>query len=181
MTEIAGAIVGAVAVICIPLIAWFSRRATREGRLMLRVERLGSLFALMPDSPERETFKIQLTGAIGNLNAWLNPGNIRRRKIIKRISTAIYLVGVLAALVALPSVDTTKSPWFSSAFGAFVGVAISAASLIAAYILERTARRQASMNEKAVEDAAAELRMDALRRGEMPSDPSRDTLSPSKR
>ena len=50
MTEIAGSIVGAAVVICIPLIAWFSRRATREGRLMLPVERLGIVYALMPHS-----------------------------------------------------------------------------------------------------------------------------------
>ena len=55
MSDVTAAVVGAVAVTCIPVFAWFSRRATKEGRLLLRVDRLGKAYALMPDSDEKVT------------------------------------------------------------------------------------------------------------------------------
>lgn len=72
MNQLVGAVIGAIAVVSIPLVAWFSRRATREGRLLVRVERLGSAYRVMPASGERTEFEQHLRRAIAHLNDWLS-------------------------------------------------------------------------------------------------------------
>ena len=178
MSEVFAAALGALAVIGIPLVAWFSQRATREGRLLLRVERLGSVYALMPISPEKETFEVHLTGAVADLNAWLDADNAKRRKTIRLVSGWTYAIGVVAVLIALPSVDTAKNPWQSSLLGAVIGVTIAAVTTGASFLLERSARAKSARAAKEREDAAAALRMEALRQGEpMPmAQPSKKRL-----
>lgn len=166
MSEVIGAVIGAVAVICIPLVAWFSRRATREGRLLLRLERLGSVFALIPDSAEKDVFEVHLTGAAGDLNSWLDADNAKRRKLIRNINRWTYGIGVLAALFALPSIDSAANPWQSSLLGAASGVAIAAVTMGASLLLERSARSKSARAAKEREDAATALRIEALRQGE---------------
>jgi len=166
MPEVVAAILGALAVIGIPLVAWFSRRATREGRLLLRVERLGSVHALMPASPEKDTFEGYLTAAVADLNTWLNPENAKRRKLIRNINWLTYVVGVIAVILAFPSIDTAANPWQSSVLGVGIGLAIAVVSLGASYLLERNARAESARALEEREQAATALRMDALRHGE---------------
>ncbi|TFD47156.1 hypothetical protein E3T33_03785 [Cryobacterium sp. TMT1-2-1] len=165
MSEITGAAIGALAVICIPLIAWFSRRATPEGRLTLRVERLGNVYALMPESQEKETFRQHLTGAISNLNTWLDPDARKRRRVIQGAAVSVYLVGVVLAMWVINSVDENVKPWVSPILGAALGVAISGVAIVMALLLERSARRKAGKSTKAAEEAATALRIEALKMG----------------
>lgn len=169
MPEIVGAIVGALAVIGIPIAAWLSRRVTQEGRRTLRVERLGGVYALMPESPEKEAFKLHVTDAIASLNLWLDPDNSRRRRIVRRVSTVAYIVGVLVVLVTVPLVSPTKTPLFSSVFGIVIGIVISLITFGTSYILERKTRAEKSREAAEQSKAAAAARMDALLRGEAPT------------
>jgi hypothetical protein len=175
MSEVFAAALGALAVIGIPIAAWFSRRATREGRLLLRVERLGSVYALIPTSSEKEKFAVHLVRATANLNAWLDVDNAKRRKTIRLVSGWTYGIGVIAVLVVIPTIDTDAHPWQSSLLGAVVGIAIAAVTMGTSFLLERSARTKASRAATEREAAAAALRMEALRRGE-----SIPTLRPSK-
>ncbi|HEX4402913.1 MAG TPA: hypothetical protein VHZ98_16450 [Galbitalea sp.] len=168
MPGIIGAVVGALAVIGIPIVAWLSRRVTQEGRRMLRVERLGTVYAVMPDSPEKDAFKVHVTGAIASLNSWLDPDNARRRRIVRGVSTVTYVVGVILVLVTVPFVDATKNPWFSSLFGIVIGFGIALITFGTSYILDRSTRAKKSREAAQQERAAAAARMDALMRGEAP-------------
>ncbi|MHC5795330.1 hypothetical protein ACVXZ4_04155 [Lacisediminihabitans sp. FW035] len=169
MSEILAAVFGAIAIIGIPLAAWLSRRATKEGRLTLRVERLGTVYALMPESPEKETFKQHVTVAVEALNVWLNPDNARRRQISRRVSTILWLVCVAAVFIAVPFVDTTKTPWVTSVLGVVIGSVIALVTFSTSYLLERSARIKNHHDAAERENAAAAIRMEALRRGEAPS------------
>jgi hypothetical protein len=120
----------------------------------------------MPESTEKDVFKGQLTGAIDELNTWLDSDNLKRRIILRRVRGATYVVGVGAVLVSLPFADHSTNPWFSTVLGASIGMAIALVTFCASYFLERSARRQAAVQEKAREDAAAATRIEALRRGE---------------
>lgn len=170
MSEITGAIIGALSIICIPLIAWFSRRATPEGRLILRVERLGRLYALMPESEEKESFKPRLTEAVGNLNAWLDPHARSGRRIIQAVAVSVYLVGVVAAMLVINSVGEDVKSWVSPLLGVCLGMTISGITIVTAQLVARTVQRKILAAAMASEEEASALRMDALRRGAPISD-----------
>jgi hypothetical protein len=169
MSALVGAIIGAVALICIPLIAWFSRRSTREGRLILRVERLGNVFALMPESSQKDTFKARVNSAVASLNSWLDPDNVKRRKTIRRVSFGTYALCVAVVLFSALFVNTSKTPWFTSVVGIVLGVLIAVITQGTTFFLERSARVK---KEKAVletENAATAARIEALRLGQAPN------------
>lgn len=167
MSEVVSAVVGAIAVLSIPLIAWFSRRATREGRLLARVERLGAVYGVMPASDERDEFEQHFRRAISGLNDWLNIEKRARRKLQRQISVAVYVVGVLFVLVAIPLVGPGTPA--ASTLGIVVGVLISLISLGSSYLIDLSAARSAAATA-AKESAKAETaRLDALRRGEAPT------------
>ncbi|CAO1649202.1 hypothetical protein NYA9BBAC_00222 [Salinibacterium sp. NYA9b] len=166
MSEIFATVLGALAVIGIPLVAWFSRRATREGRLLLRIERLGAAYALMPISPEKDSFEVHLIGAITDLNEWLEADNAKRRKLIRLIHGWIYAIGVIAVFIAIPSLETAERPWQSFLIGSVLGITIAAVTIGASFLLERGARAKSALAAKEREEGAAALRMKALLKGE---------------
>lgn len=166
MSEVIGAVIGALAVVGIPIIAWYSRRATREGRLVLRVERLGGVYALMPDSAEKDAFKPHLTTAISYLNAWLDEDNVKRRRLIRTISGITYVGGLVAGLALVPLIEGVANPWFTAAIGVVLGLAITAITTGSRYLIERHARRKAEKVATDREGAVTAERVEALKRGE---------------
>lgn len=165
MTEILGAAIGAVAVIAIPLIAWFSRRTTKEGRLLLRVERLGAAYAVMPDSEERAQFEQHLRAAITNLNDWLDVEKRARRKLQRRISVLAYVLGMLLVFIALPFVGPDNSV-ASSVLGIVVGSLIAVVNVVSGLLIERAASTKARREAEAAAAEEQTQRMEAIRRGE---------------
>ena len=165
MDQLIGASIGALAVICIPLFGWFSRRVTPEGRLILRVERLGSVYALMPKSLESDEFKTHLTEAIGNLNEWLDADSRKRRRIVRTVSIVSYVVGIALALPIIGLVDESVRSWLSPVVGAVIGGAIVGASSLTNRYLEIRERRKTKRTSEARDEAAAAERMEAVRRG----------------
>lgn len=164
MLELVGAVIGAIAVVVIPLVAWSSRRLTKEGRLLLRIERLGSARALMPDSPQRKRFEEHLNQVTSELNEWLDEGNKKRRRVQRRVSIGTYVVGVVAVFLSLPFTSPTD-PWRSSVIGGVIGTLIAVVTLVTSYLLERNARREAERAEMQRAEAEQAKRMDALRSG----------------
>jgi hypothetical protein len=164
MYELVGPVIGAIAVIGIPLVAWLSRRSTREGRLLMRVERLGTAHALMPDSAEKNSFAVYLVAAISDLNSWLNPDNAKRRRLIRRIFGWTYALGVIAVLISIPAVNDESKPWLPSTLGISIGTGIAAITMGSSFLIERSARRKAALARKRAEDAESQARMEALLR-----------------
>lgn len=163
MSEIYSAVLGAFAITSIPLIAWLSRRATPEGRLTLRVQRLGHVYALMPESPERETFKVHLINAMSNLNEWLDLDWSKLRKKITFISVSAYIVGLIAAILIVRNADATA--WVRPLVGVGMGLAITTVSVIAAVLLGKTERKRMTRTAHEADEAKAAARMEAVRLG----------------
>jgi hypothetical protein len=172
MYVILGAALGALAAIGIPLVTWVSRRATSGGRLAIQVERLGIVYALMPDSSEKETFKLHLIKAIRNLNAWLDIDATQRRKVIQLASAPVYLVGVVLVVAIALGAASAARPWISFGGGAVVGLAVGIVGNVTASLFDRHARQKKSQADKETEDAAASVRFESIRTGEPPRAPS---------
>ena len=158
LIQLLPAVIGAIALVGIPAVAWFSRRATREGRLLLRIERLGSAYALLPDSLERTTFERHLTVAVAALNDWLDESNKARRRLERKIFWWSYSIGVIlvTAYVALTPFKT--NPWVTGLVEVVVAGLISLVTYGSSSLLSRRARKD-----------AADRRMQAISRGESPA------------
>jgi len=72
MEQMWAAIIGAVALVGIPVGAWLSRRFTKEGRLLLRIERLGAVHQVVPDSPQRDALGRRVLLLVEELNEWID-------------------------------------------------------------------------------------------------------------
>lgn len=164
MIEFASALIGALVVASIPAIAWLSKRATREGRLMLRIQQLGSTFALMPESQEKEIFRGFLDSAVSELNAWLEPDNFKRRRLIRGSSIAIYVIGLISVFVLVPVTNAVDDPKFSVLIGSVIGILIVVATSLTSYFLERRSRRDAAERSVAAAAAATAERIALLAR-----------------
>jgi hypothetical protein len=167
MSDLLGPILATIAVVGIPLISWFSRRATHEGRLLLRVERLGAAYALMPDSAERAEFEQHLRQVVGSLNQWLDADNRARRQLRVALSAIVYVLGVSAVVVLVSFIgsgDSAVGFWLGVAGGALVAVINFGISLL----VDRWATRKAASKEQSERDAEASARLEALRLGKQP-------------
>ena len=144
-----GSVVGALAVLIIPIAAWFAPRATQEGRLMLRVERLGKIFVTMPESTERETFEEHYRSAVSSLNDWLDLDARALRRAARTVAVATYLLGltILVLVVVLgESLDSTQRVLVGLGIGTFISIG----SFGGRFLLEmRAAERRRSENEQA--------------------------------
>ncbi|WP_167041284.1 hypothetical protein [Salinibacterium sp. ZJ454] len=160
MTEL----LGVLAVIGTPLLLWFTRRTTREGRLLLRIERLGTAHSLMPDSPEKTTFETHVNRLVADLNVWLDEGNRRRRSIQRSVTWTSYCAGVLAVVASLPFTDP-EQPWRSTVLGTMIGLAIAATTSVSSYILARNARKELDGVERSQAAAEEAARIEALKMG----------------
>jgi hypothetical protein len=164
MAEVFGPLVTAIAVVGIPLVSWFSRRATREGRLLLRVERLGSAFAVMPASAERTEFELHLRNAVALLNEWLDSENRDRRRIRIAVLVAASLAALVVLIFAFPIVgaaNTVGQTWLGVAVGSSIALINFGTSLL----IERAAARKSAAREQSARAAEATARMEALRLG----------------
>jgi hypothetical protein len=159
MSEVAGAVIAALALLGIPVVTWFSRRATREGRLLLRIERLGAVYALMPPSEERETFEKFLRAAIRDLNKWMDLDSTKRRRIHRWVFGLTYGLGVVASVALVQSVDQQAKIWVSPIAGIGAGVVISMITLLASEILDRRAKNELETATNEKERAQIQARM----------------------
>lgn len=166
MVEILSTVIGSITLIGVALASWLSQRATRERRLLLRVQKLGNAYALMPDSVEKATFESHLNGAVANLNQWLDPVNTARRKLIRTINRGTYAFSFIVALIVFASINANDNPWASSVVGASIGIFIAVVTSASSYLIERSDRKKAAEAEKERERVAASLRKAAFVRGE---------------
>lgn len=165
METIWGATITALVLLLIPIVGWFSRRATKEGRLTLRVERLGTVYAAMPDSGERETFKAHYLAAISDLNVWLDIDARALRQARRGIYVITYLVGVVLLFVVstqLPRGDVAASTL--AGFG--IALIISTGTFGGGAALERLAARKQERELARARQEDDEAKLESFRRGE---------------
>lgn len=162
MNEVVAAIIGAAAVILIPLFAWSSQRLTREGRLLVRVNRLGSAFAVMPQSPEKVEFEGYLRRAVADLNEWISPAKKAQRAVVRFIGGVLYIFGVAGLFIVYRTFGIENS-FLTSLLGVLIGAGVAALSLMASNIIQRVAAQREDAQQR-------EERMERIRRGELPRD-----------
>ncbi|GHF14839.1 hypothetical protein [Pseudolysinimonas yzui] len=163
MNEIVAAVIGGAAVVLIPLFAWSSQRLTREGRLLLRVHRLGSAFAVMPESPEKKDFEGHLRRAVADLNEWVSPAKKAQRAVVRFIAGSLYILGV-AGLFITYQVFGIEDSILTSLLGVLIGAGVAAASLMVSNIVQRVAAQRE-------DDQQREERMERIRLGKAPGGP----------
>lgn len=169
MSELLTAGIGAIALTLVSLVSWYSPRATFEGRLLIRVERLGAAFAVMPSSPEKDSFARHLTGEIKKLNAWIDPNNARKRRVVRNVKIGLLIPAFAGLLLVLPAVAPDLPPAVPALVGFGIGTVIAIVAIVVEQAMEKLTRRR-DETELAERDAAeAEARMSSLRRGEAPS------------
>ncbi len=96
MNEFLAAVIGALAVVVVPAVGWFSQRLTREGRLLLRIDRLGAAYVLLPDSKEKSALGAHLRLAVADLNMWLEPSNKAVRMLRRVITWTLFVIAVVS-------------------------------------------------------------------------------------
>jgi Na+/proline symporter len=162
MSEIGAAAIGALALLGIPIVAWLSKRATREGRLLLRAERLGVVYSTLPDSKERESFKAHVVAVVDELNSWMDVDKTRSRRAIRAIWIATIIAGTTAAIAIAPLIAREFFPWL----GVVLGLAMSAITQVGTFLIERRERTRSSEAKRASAEAEMTKRLDARRRGD---------------
>lgn len=150
MNEFFAALIGASAVVVVPLVAWLTQRFTQEGRLLIRIDRYGRAFALMPESSERDEFESHLLRSISELNRWLDPSN-RRIRLLQRLITWGLGVAMTVILAVVLGVLHIHDPALTFPIGLAAGAVVAMISIISGTLLEKSATRKSSANIAMVE------------------------------
>lgn len=145
------------------LLRWFPRRV----RLMAKVERLGTLYALMPESPQKASFHRHVVAAIEELDEWLDISNVSRRRIVISVQWVLS-IGAVAALSVYGGPDLATSPAWMVGAGAAAGLAIAVIASALESVLQRRAQRLSEIADAENEEALATSRRAAIARGELP-------------
>jgi hypothetical protein len=151
-----GSVLGAVAIIAIPLIAWLSPRLTRQGRLLGRISRLSAAYQSMPLSTERDRLGEHITDLGAQLLEWID-GDTHAHRVVRHWLNAIIFLLAIGTAVAINMQlhpDPTVALIINLALGFTAGVLIV---ITTEWLDRRAARRRKA--------AAQEARASAFRRG----------------
>jgi len=166
MDQIVGDIIGGLALIAIPLVAWGSRRATSEGRKLLRVERLGNIYSVMPAGPDKAEFEKHVVRAIQNVNAWIDIDTVNRRILMRLLAVVTFLAGVACAIWVTTIPGPNVDDWFKFGTGIVFGSLIAIVNFISSTLLERRALAQRTSAQLRASGAHEEARRLAFKNGE---------------
>lgn len=159
------AIIGAIALVGIPVGAWLSRRFTKESRLLLRIERLSAAHAGVPESEQRAALGRRILIIVEELNDWIDVPKENLRVLQRIVSGAVFVVGVVGVVALTAELPDPTSYIFAQVTG---GVVIAFLATGSSALLERLATRRAESRKSAELKAEEAARFDALRRGEAP-------------
>ncbi len=168
MLDIWSVVPNVLGVAVIALLSQVFRLIPRRARLMAKVERLGSLYALMPESPQKADFLRHLTHAIEELDEWLDPDNSRRRW---RIAALQWLLAIAAvALLAAWQVSSGEpaEPARGVGLGLVAGTVIGGITFAVESVSQRRVARRDEADADARDQEAARQRREAIARGEAP-------------
>lgn len=116
--------ISTLGIAAVPLFGWLSQRWTREARLSLRVNRLGSLLSLVPTSDQQRELEGHVLAAAKELNDWIDPINRGVRAVQTAISIIMLALGLTLVVWMQSSVplDLAWSLAVSVSVGALVAV-----------------------------------------------------------
>ena len=132
---------------------------TREGRLINRVRRLGEVYALMPDSPERVLLKGHLLRASAEMNEWIDPARNAQRWIVRSFTFILFFLAMwaLSALRSALGLGVVPTTFVALPLGLLIGAAsVGVGALLQRFVAIRADRRTTA------------ARLDRLSRGEDP-------------
>lgn len=165
MDQMWAAIIGAVALVGIPIGAWLSRRFTKEGRLLLRVERLGAVHNVLPLSPQRDALGRRVLLLVEELNEWIDVPKENLRLAQRVLGSIVFALGLIVT-TALTSHVT--DPAIGVVIQAAGGVVIASSAIGVSALLERWATKREAEKRSDDEVAVVTARYEAIRRGENP-------------
>lgn len=157
MPELLAVLLSIIGVAVVPFIGWLSQRLTREARLLLRVNRLGSALQFVPSSDERTALEKNLLAAVRDLTEWIDPINKGIRGIQRLIGVLLFVAGswFVVWLQSFGAVPSAVSFLTALAIGAFVAIAMVATG----FLMQKLFTRRRS-------DTELKRRIEGLRRGE---------------
>lgn len=165
MEQMWAAVIGAVALVGIPVGAWLSRRFTKEGRLLLRIERLGAIHSIVPDSHQRDALGRRVLLLVEELNEWIDVPKAQLRLAQRVLGLIVFVVGlVLSTALTAQLTD----PALNVVIQVIGGVVIALAAIGVSTLLERWATKREAAKRSEEETAAVAARYDAIKRGESP-------------
>ena len=154
MDSTSGALIGASTLILVSFIGWFSQRATRESRFLIRVKQFGSAYVLVPDSPEKVLLKEHYLSLVRELNTELDQKQNRTLINIVTVSTSIVGVVVVVFLVRIFGSNTVT--WLSLGLGFVIGLIIGGVNFAATWFINRRASATA-FDQRAKKFVSGEL------------------------
>lgn len=165
MEQVWAAIIGAVALVGLPVGAWLSRRFTKEGRLLLRIERLGAVHEVVPDSPQRDALGRRVLLLVEELNEWIDVPKANLRLAQRVLGFIVFVVGLVLTTALTLRVD---DPALAVVIQVTGGVVIALSTIGLSALLERWATKREAGKRSAEEVAAVIARYEAIKRGENP-------------
>lgn len=139
--SISSAVISATTLIAVTLIGWLSQRATRESRLLLKIERFGKAFAGMPESTEKDAFKGHYLKKVRELNAEFEQKP--SRVLINIVTVGMSILGVIAVILIAPAIAETNIEWLSALLGLVLGLLVGFVNLAATWLIYRRSSAQA--------------------------------------
>ncbi|WP_203135978.1 hypothetical protein [Microbacterium sp. JZ31] len=152
-----GSVLGAIAIIAIPLIAWLSPRLTHQGRLLGRISRLSAAYQAMPPSTERDRLGEQITSLGAQLLEWID-GDTHAHRVVRHWLNAIIFMFAIGTAFAV-NIQLHPDPTVALIVNLGLGFAAGVLMVITTEWLDRRAARRRKV-------AAQEARAAAFRRGE---------------
>lgn len=157
MSEVLAVLLSAIGVAVVPFVGWLSQRWTREARLILRVNRLGSALQFVPSSDAKTALETNLIDAVRDLNDWIDPINKGIRTLQRAIGVVLFIAGSWFA-VWLQSVSNVASS-LSVVLSLAVGTIVAVATVGTGFLMQRLFTKRHS-------DIELQKRLEGLRRGE---------------
>lgn len=139
MDSIVGSVVGAITLVLVTFLGWFSQRATRESRLLLKVVRFGTAYAAVPESAEKQALRAHFLKQVSELNGEFE--GKQNRTLINVITVATSVVGLIVIFLLAPVVRSDD--WLGVALGAVIGLLIGGVNLAATWFINRRASARA--------------------------------------
>lgn len=151
-----GAVLSAITLALIAVVGWAGPRWTKEGRLLVRIRRLGDAYALLPESSERDRLGTVITELAHELNAWNGPDRraARRWRIGSSIGALVIAYAVMIGFWSATRLDPSALWIWSLIVGAVAG----ALAVVVTEIAERVITSRAAR-------ATHEARISAFRQG----------------
>jgi hypothetical protein len=162
MLDIVGPVVAVLGTAVIAAGGWVSKRLSREGRLVLRIERLGSAYSALPESPEKKELEGHLLQAAAKLNDWLDE-DARIVRWIQRV--AMGLAAIVGAWLSSRIAPSIPNPVVLSVASFGIGCALGVLILVVMALAHRVQMKRSRGRER----ERMRERYAAIERGEIPA------------